>query len=290
MIPKGKLIPIGGAEDKGTDSEEGYSRQNNLYIQELQVLGRIRDEINHENPIIEVITTASGIPVEVGENYLKAFSKLPQNRIDVMHIRDRNDVKDPAYIKRIEQAHAVLFSGGNQQRITQTFGGSSILNILHKRYQQEDFLIAGTSAGAMAMSGTMIYKGSASEALIKGEIGITSGLGFLPNIIVDSHFVKRGRFGRLATAVASNPSQLGLGLGVDTGVLITEGHKFETIGSGLVIIFDGTDIKYNNIADVEEHTPISIENMRVHILAKGMMYDSNSRQFIGVPIVPEPAE
>jgi cyanophycinase len=83
---------------------------------------------------------------------------------------------------------------------------------------------------------------------------------------------------------------LGLGLGEDTGVLITDGHKLKTIGSGLVIIFDGHDIRYNNIADVAEHTPISIENMRVHVLAKGMTYDTKTRHFSGVPIKPEPAE
>src|SRR6185295_17934127 len=101
------------------------------------------------------------------------------------------------------------------------------------RYQNENFVIAGTSAGAMAMSNTMIYQGSSSGALIKGEVKITTGLALMKDVIIDSHFDKRGRFGRLAQAVASNPSCIGVGLGEDTGVLLTEGSQMEAIGSGL---------------------------------------------------------
>ena len=105
-------------------------------------------------------------------------------------------------------------------RLTATFGGTEILNILQHRYlHEEGFVIAGTSAGAMAMSNTMIYQGSSSGALIKGEVKITTGLALMGDVIIDSHFDKRGRFGRLAQAVASNPSCIGIGLGEDTGVL-----------------------------------------------------------------------
>ncbi|HPD53298.1 MAG TPA: cyanophycinase, partial [Bacteroidia bacterium] len=103
------------------------------------------------------------------------------------------------------------------------------------RETEDGFVIAGTSAGAMAMSNTMIYQGSSSEALLKGEVKITTGLAFMRDVIIDSHFVKRGRFGRLTQAVAANPSCIGIGLGEDTGVLVTEGRYMEAIGSGLVI-------------------------------------------------------
>jgi cyanophycinase len=143
----------------------------------------------------------------------------------------------------------------------------------------EDFVIAGTSAGAMAMSNTMIYQGSSSEALIKGEVKITTGLAFIGDVIIDSHFVKRGRFGRLAQAVAANPSCIGIGLGEDTGVIVTGGSKLEAIGSGLVIIIDGHDIKHSNIADIKEGSPISIEHLIMHVLAKGNHYDLKKRKF-----------
>jgi cyanophycinase len=131
----------------------------------------------------------------------------------------------------------------------------------------------------MAMSNTMIYQGSSSEALFKGEVKITTGLAFIKNVIIDSHFVTRGRFGRLAQAVAANPSCTGIGLGEDTGALIREGRFMEAVGSGLIIVIDGHNIRHSNIADLKEGSPISIENLIVHVLAKGNCYDLKERKF-----------
>jgi cyanophycinase len=278
---KGKLLAIGGAEDKGTDLETGQIHRNNLNFFELGILRRIVEEIGGEDKRIEVITTASMIPVEVGENYLHAFSKIGCKEIGVMHIRNRADAANEDYLERLRNCDAVMFSGGNQLRLTTTFGGTKFLEIILERYNNEDnFLVAGTSAGAMAMSNTMIYEGNAAKAHLKGEVKITTGLGFMDDVIFDSHFEKRGRFGRLAQAVSSNPSCIGIGLGEDTGVLISNGNKMEAIGSGLVVILDGHDIRHSNIADIPDGCPISIENMKVHFLEKGNGYSPIDRVFI----------
>jgi cyanophycinase len=278
---KGKLLAIGGAEDKGTDLETGQIHRNNLNFFELAILRRIVEEIGGEHKRIEVITTASMIPLEVGENYLHAFGKIGCKDIGLMHIRNRADAADEAYLERLRNCDAVMFSGGNQLRLTTTFGGTKFLQIILERYnEEENFLVAGTSAGAMAMSNTMIYEGNAAKAHLKGEVKITTGLGFMDDVIFDSHFEKRGRFGRLAQAVSSNPSCIGIGLGEDTGVLVLDGNKMEAIGSGLVVILDGHDIRHSNIADIPDGCPISIENMKVHFLEKGNGYLANERIFI----------
>jgi cyanophycinase len=132
----------------------------------------------------------------------------------------------------------------------------------------------------MAMSSTMIYEGNATRAHLKGEVKITTGLGFMSNVIIDSHFEKRGRFGRLAQAVAGNPGCIGIGLGEDTGMLVTGGNKMEAIGSGLVVIVDGHEIGHSNIADIPDGNPISIENMKVHFCEKGNGYLINERQYL----------
>ena len=184
------------------------------------------------------------------------------------------------YIERIRQCNAVMFSGGNQLRLSSIFGGTEFLQILLDRLnEEEDFVIAGTSAGAMAMSNTMIYEGNATKAHLKGEVKITTGLGFIDDVIIDSHFEKRGRFGRLAQAVAANPSCIGIGLGEDTGMMIS-GNSMEAIGSGLVIIVDGHDIRHSNIADIPDGCPISIENLKVHFCEKGNGYLLKERKFV----------
>ena len=278
--PRGKLIAIGGAEDKGTDLEAGEFRRNNLNFFELGIIRRVVEESGGTAARIEVITTASMIPYEVGENYLNAFGKIGCTNVGVMHIRTRQDAMNDEFVERIRHCDAVMFSGGNQLRLSATDGGTEFLTILKKRYKEENIVIAGTSAGAMAMSNTMIYEGNATRAHLKGEVKITTGLGFINSIIIDSHFEKRGRFGRLAQAVAANPSCIGIGLGEDTGMLITEGNKMEAIGSGLVVIVDGHDILHSNIADIPDGNPISLENLKVHFCEKGNGYLVRERKFL----------
>lgn len=281
MLPKGKLIAIGGAEDKGTDLEKGEIFRNNLNFFELGILNKITKEAGGVNAKIEIITTASTIPYEVGENYLDAFSKIGCNNIGVMHIRNRDDATNENYLKRLKICDVVMFSGGNQLRLTAIYGGTEFLKTIKERYHSENkFIVAGTSAGAMAMSNTMIYEGNATKAHLKGEVKITTGLGFMDNVIFDSHFEKRGRFGRLAQAVAANPGCIGIGLGEDTGMMITEGNKMEAIGSGLVMIIDGHEIKHSNIADIPDGNPISVENIKVHFCEKGNGYLVNERTFL----------
>ena len=280
IMPKGKLIAIGGAEDKGTDLELGQIHRNNLNFFELGILKRILSEVKGEESRIEVITTASSTPKEVSENYINAFAKLGCHSVRHLPIRNQEDTILPDYIERMKKADAVMMSGGNQLRLTSVFGGSEFLEILKARYEnEEDFVIAGTSAGAMAMSGTMIYEGNAARAHIKGEIKITLGLGFNNQIIFDSHFDKRGRFGRLVQAIASNPSCIGVGLGEDTGVIIKKGTELEALGSGMVVIIDGENIRHSNIADQADGSPISIENLTVHVLAHGYKYDLFHHRF-----------
>jgi cyanophycinase len=281
QIPQGKLFAIGGAEDKGIDLEKGEIVRNNLNFFELGILNRVVDEAGGFNIRIEVITTASTIPNETAESYLDAFGKIGCTNVGVLPIRNRSDAMQEEYIDRIKKCDAVMFSGGNQLRLSATFGGTELLDILLNRYNEEkNFIVAGTSAGAMAMSNTMIYQGNASTAHLKSEVKITTGLGFMDDVIFDSHFERRGRFGRLAQAIISNPAAIGIGLGEDTGMFIREGNIMEAIGSGLVMIIDGHEIRHNNIADIPDGNPISVENIKVHFCEKGNGYLVKERKFI----------
>jgi len=277
--PKGILISIGGDVDKGTADEPNYSKASKLSFFDDGILKRILSEMKGKESRVEVITTASEIPEEVGNNYVQAFRHLGCENVGVIHIKKREDALIKEYSERIKTCDGVMFTGGNQMRLSVIFGGTDFLKIILNRYKNEHFIVAGTSAGAMAMSNTLIYEGPSDEALLKGKVKITTGLSFIKNVIIDSHFIKRGRFGRLAQSVASNPGCIGIGLGEDTGVLVKNGNELEAIGSGLVLIFDGHEIIHSNIADIEDGMPISIENLVVHVLAKGNHYYLEERKF-----------
>ncbi len=285
IYPLGHLVAVGGAEDKGTDLEKGILHRNRLNFFELGILKNIVGLIGAEGPSVEVITTASSIPDEVAPNYKEAFEKLGCMNVGHMRIRNREDAAQAEYMERLNACNCIMFSGGNQLRLSSIFGGTNFLERLKQRYQEGNFLIAGTSAGAMAMSNTMIYEGNAALATLKGEVKITTGLGLLQNVIIDTHFDQRGRFSRLAQAVAGQPGTIGIGLGEDTGITVSLGHEIKAIGSGSVVIIDGKNIEHNNIADIEFGMPISVENIIVHIMSKGDTYDLETRKFTGAEIV-----
>ena len=278
MIPKGKLISIGGAEDKGTDKDLFAVHKNNPNYSELGVLKRIVQEAGGKHVHIEVVTTASSIPGEVWRNYLNAFTKLGCTRVFHMRIRKAKDTESEDVVDRLKKCQVIMFSGGNQSKITSVFGETEFFKILKSRYMHEDFVIAGTSAGAMAMSHVMISDGNSAYSLLKGEVKNAIGLGFVDHVIIDSHVNKRGRFTRLAQMVALHPHKIGIGLGEDTGVIITKGEELEVIGSGAVMIVDGSHIVYNNIATIKDGSPISLEDLRVHILQKGNHYHCKTKQ------------
>jgi cyanophycinase len=272
----GKLIIIGGAVDKGSFAEADLDKNasNNLNFFETGILKRIISESKHkENSRIEVITTASNIPKEIGPEYVKAFEYLNAMNVGVLYIEKREEAADGVVLERLREADIVMFTGGDQLRLTSILGGTPFHDILLDKYHNEEFVYAGTSAGAAAASNSMIYQGSSSEALLKGEVKITSGLGLIDGVVIDTHFVRRGRIGRLFQAVVSNPRVLGIGLGEDTGLLITNNTQMEAIGSGLVILVDGRDIKDTNLTQVKLGQPISINNLVVHVMSMNDTYN-----------------
>ncbi|QCW99071.1 cyanophycinase [Aggregatimonas sangjinii] len=280
MSVKGTLIPIGGNEDKGTDVHEQYTLE---FIAD-GILARVVQESGGVTAKIVVIPTASSIPDEVSKNYLQAFGKLGCTNVLILDIRKREQSEDKENIEIVRQADCIMFSGGNQSEILRKIGGTSIHTILKERYQNDSIVIAGTSAGAMCMSEEMITGGSSKEAFIKGAVGMSAGMAFIPNLIIDSHFIRRGRFGRLAEAVAIFPDLLGVGLAEDTGLVIKNCNTFEVIGSGMVILFDPSRLKHNNQKVLEKGEPITLQNLKTHILANGDRFNIKKRKLKVLPL------
>ena len=278
---KGTLIPIGGNEDKGIEADEMYTLE---FIEE-GILYHVVKEAGGIGANIVVIPTASSIPVEVGENYLTAFSTLGCKNVKVLDIRSKEDSETEHAIELIKNANCVMFSGGDQSKITDKIGGTTIHNILTERYlNEEGFVIAGTSAGAMVMANEMIAGGSATESFIKGAVNMYKGLGLIPELVIDTHFIRRGRFGRQSEAVAKFPNLLGIGLAEDTGMIIKNGNDCTVIGSGMVIVFDGRTLTHNNEKILEEGTPMTMANLTVHVLSNSDEYDIRNRKVKVLPI------
>lgn len=273
---------IGGKEYKGDKGELAMERLNKNFV-EYEILMKVipKDKVKNKNKTIEVITTASEVPKEVIKDYKKAFAKLDHTNVGFMNIENRIQAQEEEYVQRIKNAYSVYFTGGDQFRLSTILGGTPVIEaVLEQYYNKMDFVVAGTSAGAMVMSNTMLFEGHNIEAMLKGDAKTSRGFGFLDNCIIDTHFVKRGRMGRLVEAIVSNPPSVGIGLGEDTSLLISGGDYMTCSGSGMVVIIEGDNIRHTNVAYAEQNTPLCIENLTVHILASGNSYVLSERKFI----------
>jgi len=269
----GKLLLIGGNEDK---------------TEEMEILRAVSAEAGGAGGRIEVITTASSEPEQVWVAYEKAFREIGVGYAAPMHIRTRAEAEAPEFRERISESTGVFFSGGDQLRITSILGATPVLEALRHHFFIDKKLVAGTSAGAAALTSTIIYDGESPEALRKGAVMMTGGIALISNAVVDTHFMTRGRIGRLIQVVAGNPRLVGIGLGEDTGVLFTGGGQFKVVGSGLVIVVDGSSIGFTNVFDVEHMETFSVEDVRVHVISSGAGYDIETRTFQPPP-AREPA-
>ncbi len=282
MIPKGKIFIIGGHEDKGLPGSVPDILDREKKLAHFEILRKLISDIPKAHHVIEIIAAASEIPEEMETLYKNAYQNAGFTKIGIIRVDTPEQAHDIANVQRIAHAHSVFFTGGDQKKLTSLISNSPLLDaIKRKYYADKNFIIAGTSAGAMSIPAIMISRGIIEEALLKSDIELHEGLGIIDGIIVDTHFVKRGRFGRLAYAVAScEQHRTGIGLGEDTALIISNGNEAECIGSGMVIIIDGSAIRASNIHDADEETPIAIENLKVNILSHGCKYLIKEKQMM----------
>ena len=279
MTPKGTLLIIGGHENKGEAAESKASGESlhldmkRQAVSHFEILGRLISTIPRAHHIIEIIAAASSIPGEMEAMYTDAYKKAGFTHVGFIKIATPADAALEACTKRVKGAHAVFFTGGDQKKLINLVAGSALLTaIVNKYHADEHFIVGGTSAGAMAMPETIIAGGAIREALYQGDIKMALGFALIKDVIVDTHFIKRGRFARLAHAVALNPGCLGIGLGEDTALVITAGNRATCIGTGMVILIDGRRLGTTNASIAAGDTPIYMEHLQVSIIAEGNCY------------------
>jgi len=276
MVPKGRLLIIGGAEERsgrGPDKEE-----QSIQCEPFEILKSVLPNEENEGRI-EVITAASSRPDEMKEVYEKSFREIGFKDVGFIHINDSNKSHARQYCKRLDDAKAVFFTGGDQLRLSTMLSGTELTEVLSEKYiNEKGFTVAGTSAGAMAIPRLMICGGGITEALMGSDLNIASGLALLDNCIVDTHFIKRGRFSRLAHAVIINPGNLGLGLGENTALVITQGKNAVCIGTGMLVMIDGSEIQRTNISEAEAGSPVYVENLKVHLLTQHYKLDLETKK------------
>lgn len=262
-MAKGELIIIGGHEDKSG---------------EQIILKEVTKRVKMGGGKLTLVTVATQEPEEMANKYVEVFKKLGVQHIETLDVRDRHEAADQANVNKVIGAAVVFFTGGDQLRITSQIGDSPVYREIRK-IQDNGGTIAGTSAGAAAMSETMIVSGDGDESNRISSLGMAPGLGLTPGIVIDSHFAERGRIGRLLGAVAQNPKNLGVGIDENTAIIVkNELNCFEVFGEGGVYVLDGQNISYSGLSDQQAEGVLSIYDVNLHILASKDRFDLLKRR------------
>ncbi|OWZ83655.1 cyanophycinase [Natranaerobius trueperi] len=258
----GNLVIIGGNEDKEED---------------CLILKKIVDLAGGKDSEIAVIPTATLYPQEAGLQYQDIFYDLGASKVEVLDIQTREHANSPDISEKLNKFTGVFFTGGDQLRITSILGGTKFDGVLHECYRSGT-VIAGTSAGAAAITDTMIVEGIDETSPAKNSVALSHGLGFLKEAAIDQHFAQRGRIGRLLSAVAQNPFIIGLGIDEDTAVVVNDKSQMSVEGSGTVTVIDGQTIANTNVSEEADNQPLALTNLTLHVLPANYSFDLYHRK------------
>ena len=265
-MAEGHVIVIGGAEDK---------------VRERIILSRFVALAGGQDARIAVISSASSLGPLAGEMYRKVFTELGAAHVTPLHATTRVQANDEAAARAVHDATGVFLTGGNQLRLSSTIGGTAVAQAIAERHRHGS-VVAGTSAGASAMSSHMVAFGASGGTPKQRMVQMAAGLGILPGVIIDQHFQQRNRLGRLLATIAQNPALLGMGIDEDTAAVVSPDMTMEVIGRRSITIVDGSDSE-TDAWEVRAHRPIMISNVVLHSLPVGYRFDLRRRVRIAAP-------
>ena len=264
----GHLLVIGGAEDK---------------YNERRILKKFLELAGGEKAEILIVPVSSDFPEFAADIYVQAFRRLGVANPRVLRATSRQDVFNADADALLDGVTGVFMTGGDQMRLVSVLGGTRFSQKLRQLAAETDIVLAGTSAGAAGMSTSMIVRGESTPHPHKNSVRLSPGLGMLKNVIIDQHFTERGRISRLITAVSYNPYNLGIGIDENTAIILDKEGVLEVFGQGTVTIVDGSQITYNEIAEVDDHQSFSVCGLQLHILGDGLIYDYFARHPLQPP-------
>ena len=264
----GHLLVIGGAEDK---------------YNERRILKKFLELCGGEKSEVLIVPVASDFPEFAADIYVQAFRNLGVTNPRVLRATSRQDVYQADPEALLDGIDGVFITGGDQMRLVSLLGGTQFAQKLRGLVRETGIVMAGTSAGAAGMSTAMIVRGESTPHPQKNSVRLSPGLGFLKNVIIDQHFTERGRISRLITAVSFNPYNLGIGIDENTAIILDNKGVLEVFGAGTVTIVDGSQITYNEIAEVGDHQAFSVCGVQLHILGDSLFYDYFARHPLQPP-------
>lgn len=262
---KTAILVIGGAEDK---------------VHGREILHTFFNRAGAGEARIAIIPCASREPAVIGDRYRQIFEGMGAKVTKVLDIREREQSEHPDIQEYIQDCTGVFMTGGDQLRLCGLLADTPLMEKVRLRVHSGELTLAGTSAGAAVMGHHMIAGGGSGEPPNRSLVDMATGLGIIPEVIVDQHFHNRNRMSRLMSAIAAHPDRIGIGIDEDTCALFEKDGLLQVMGKGTVTIIDPEQMSYSNQPQVGANEPISLHNLRVHILSYGDRYHLHQRTIL----------
>lgn len=223
-------------------------------------------------------TTASGDPEGAAHALTRVFARAGAENVEIPIVDRRDRAQDERTADLVREASGIFLGGGDQVHLVATLGGSRVGRAIREAYDR-GAVVAGTSAGAAALTETIMAGGERDEQGDLVDLYIGPGFGLLGfRAVIDTHFAERRRLQRLFVAIAGNPELLGLGIDEDTA-LVVRGHLATVHGSGGVTFVDGRGVRFDNADDVKRTgAGLTLSYLRVGIVGSGYTFDLRERE------------
>ena len=192
-------------------------------------------------------------------------------------VSSRSHAEQRGALAIIENADLVLLCADQPLRLSTLLGGTTLAKLLRKR-NAEGVAIGGVGAGASILAEHMLAGGAHGPTPRMGNVTLAPGLGLSNRLLIDQGGASADRLGRLLGALALNPFALGIGIDPDTAAFIGADNVMDVVGHGGITVIDPTDVGHSNVADADPSGPISITNLRMHVLVHGARYDLDFRR------------
>ncbi len=223
------------------------------------------------------LTTASMDPTGSAIAWKNDFAVAGARNTEFPIVDRRARAQDDRIAARLREADGIFLGGGDQVHLVATIGGSSVGDAIREAFQR-GAVICGTSAGAAALTETMLAGGEPDEHGTMVDMHMGPGLGLLGfRAVIDTHFAARRRLHRLFVAIAGNPELMGLGIDEDTA-LVVQGHLGAVVGEGGVTFVDGRGVRFDNADEVKEGAQLTLSYLRVGIVGNGFVLNLRERE------------
>lgn len=205
-----------------------------------------------------------------GDQTVKRLKELGVKQVSLLHTRDPKEANKESFVAPLKKATAVWFDGGRQWRIADAYLNTQAQKEFNALLERGG-VIGGTSAGATIQGSFLLRGDTKGNTTLIGDH--TQGLGFLHDVTIDQHILRRNRQFDLVDVIKTHPELLGIGIDESTAIVVQQ-NTFEVIGASYVAVYSEPQLTGAQKSPTGEY----VTSGPFYFLGKGQKFDLKERK------------